>query len=276
MYNNTMGTLDSVPVALRGYYAEETRSEPTGEMVSEEYTFVDENGDEQTGIREVPEFHDVTYTVLLPFGETKSWNEVDTVVSMGKASAVIKQFIKLAINGDHKEFHNSYIQWLSGKPSEPVRTRNDDGTYVPDDLETPESEAYEAGYTPEMYAVEYAEWEVTEPSFVVTDTTTYYRTIAKAEREIIKESDIRVGGFMWQVAQADRDNMSETIGYAERNSINVDDTTNWITADNRIVAVSYKDLQDIKNAYVLRMDSLFKQYGIWVASGMQEPIEWDL
>ncbi|WJT09285.1 DUF4376 domain-containing protein [Vibrio harveyi] len=98
----------------------------------------------------------------------------------------------------------------------------------------------------------------------------YHRELAKATRENIKNSNIFVHGNYFQVAKTDRDNMTETTAFAARNGI-ADQTTDWITASNEVVTLTYHQIEAIKDAYVLRMADLFKQYNEWCSTGMLTP-----
>ncbi|QGH49243.1 DUF4376 domain-containing protein [Vibrio owensii] len=101
----------------------------------------------------------------------------------------------------------------------------------------------------------------------------YYRSQAVVYREAVKLSNILVNGHYYQVGKADRDNMNETISYAERQGM-MDQTTTWITADNDFVTMTFSELQEIKDAYTMRMERLFVQFKEWAATGMQTPFEY--
>lgn len=98
----------------------------------------------------------------------------------------------------------------------------------------------------------------------------YHREQAKILREEIKLSNILAHGHYWQVRQEDRNNMDELIKFAERNN-RMDETTDWITADNDSVTLTIHQLLSIKDMYVLRMGELFAQYRDWKKTGMQAP-----
>ncbi len=108
-------TLLEVPVEIREFYFEETVSELTGAEVSEGYTYIDEDGLEQTGIRMVPEYADVLYINEKPRHDLKSWADVERVKAKGKLS-VVSHFIAKAVEADNWAKHDTYNDWLTTTP----------------------------------------------------------------------------------------------------------------------------------------------------------------
>lgn len=100
----------------------------------------------------------------------------------------------------------------------------------------------------------------------------YYREHAKHLREDMKLENIFVHGHYFQVRQEDRNNMDETIAFAKRHD-RMDDATEWITVGNNPITLTYHQIEAIKDAYVLRMAELFKQYSTWCTGDMQNPFE---
>ncbi|CAH9015716.1 putative DUF4376 domain-containing protein [Vibrio phage 393E50-1] len=121
-------TLNDVPEPIRKYYREDVVSEPTGEMIDEPYTYFDEEGVEQSGTRPVPEYHDVTYIILIGFGEIQT--NVPTVLKLFKPLDVVNKFLSFENNGIDKVFHDTYLTWFT---SEPIQ---DDYTMLTEEGET--------------------------------------------------------------------------------------------------------------------------------------------
>lgn len=165
MFDNTVGSLDSLPVEIQEFYQEEVRTEPTGYKVSEEYTYTDDEGTEQTATRHVPETTEVTYLVRVPVNDLKSWSEVDTLITKhkGKRDHLIEYAVQKAQENDLDQFHDNYLSWLNSEPAEAERMRDEDGTYASDDPETEYAEHYVDGITPEIQAELHADWQNKKP-----------------------------------------------------------------------------------------------------------------
>ncbi|MCG9624651.1 DUF4376 domain-containing protein [Vibrio mediterranei] len=100
----------------------------------------------------------------------------------------------------------------------------------------------------------------------------FHREQAKALRDEIKVSTIFFHGYHWQVRDKDRTNIDDALEYGRRKGM-MDAKRGWITADNQYVYITYTQLEQIKDAYVKRLDELFKQYLLWCSGDMQQPFE---
>lgn len=135
------GKLTDVPVEIQDFYEEEIRNESTGNMIDEEYTYIDENGDEQTGHRQVPEYADNIYVVEKPRNDLKFWEETEACIinAQGKKDNVVDYFIQKLIENDKWTFHDKWNIWNN----ELIEIQSSKDNYVPiepteDNLTPPE------------------------------------------------------------------------------------------------------------------------------------------
>jgi hypothetical protein len=113
-------TINDVPAAISEFYVERIESEQvfdeSGEPVlaEETYTYMDEEGVEQTGTKQVPTYEDVAYVDLVQRGQSVSWDKVDSIIAkhQGKKPTVVDKFISLAQSTDKWSFHDSYLEWM--------------------------------------------------------------------------------------------------------------------------------------------------------------------
>lgn len=99
---------------------------------------------------------------------------------------------------------------------------------------------------------------------------------AQELRDALIDADIEVFGVYWQVAAKDRDNINETIAYAERNNLPAEMQQAWILADNSIRMTTADELKAVLSARVERMGNIFAAYTAWRAGGMREPFRPEL
>ena len=153
MFDNTVNTLAAIPAAIVNFYHEEVRSEPTGNQVSESYTYEDENGVTQTGSRMVDEYADVTYVVENTRAQGTSWSQVDNIIELraGTLPNVVDTFIGFALETEDWEYHDSYLEYLAIEP------QADDAKYLE---EVPESDPVEYVYD---YTTDHAAWVADAP-----------------------------------------------------------------------------------------------------------------
>jgi len=111
--------ITDVPNAILDFYHEEVRSEPTGNQIPETYTYVDENGDTQTGTRMVDEYADVTYVVENTRCQVVSFSQVDNIIELraGTLPDVVDTFIGFALETKDWEYHDSYLEYLALEPN---------------------------------------------------------------------------------------------------------------------------------------------------------------
>ena len=167
--------ITEVPVAIRDFYLEVTKTEPKldadGNQITEpkEIPSIDENGNEVMVTIQVPVFHDVVYVELKPRPETKSLLDLERVNTLhqGKNEDLIDRFAVMVNNGISYQFLDTYLLWLAERGAlaaiKPVRAQNADGTFIPDDVETEENEAWVNGFTLNDYNTQLAEFDLTEP-----------------------------------------------------------------------------------------------------------------
>ncbi|WP_044362355.1 DUF4376 domain-containing protein [Vibrio fluvialis] len=255
MFDNTKGTLQSVPSAIREFYHEETRREPTGNKVSESYTYQNEAGESIPAERLVDEYADITYLVQNSRSDLKSWDDVELAKAKSTYDTT-RYFIEKACEGELWSFHDAYLAWLENEPS-----LDDDAFFTPgegDDEPTFNESWFEAALDA---------WENAEPEKSVTSLETvlaeYHQALAKQYRESVIEGNIVVHGVEWQINKEGRDNMNEAIAYAVRNSLPGTTPRQWILADNSLRETTVDELRSVLNAYAERLDAVFESYAVW-------------
>ena len=107
-------TLNEVPEPIRPFYFEDVVSEPTGEMVDVPYSYIDDSGDEQSGMRPEPEMRNVTYIELIDFGQTHGNPDINMRKNEPEKNCV--DVLGFANSGQDKLFHDSYIKWMKSEP----------------------------------------------------------------------------------------------------------------------------------------------------------------
>ena len=249
--------ISDVPAPVAVFYTTETTSEPTGNMIDEVYTYLDENEIEQTGTRPVPEYADVTRVIQVPFGEVKSWASVERVVSLGKPQAVIKKFVECAINGDKKAFHDAYIAWLVDEPD------IDDLQFY--DTNEDDSQTFNEP----RFDQAVLDWENAEPVYTPTDARKYLMQAAKGERDSGRYAPITVDGLTYDATQEAYDNLqgmvnSWEIMIADQTLIDAGmvsgDQMYWTLADNSSAPVTKAMLEKVVTAIRVRAGLLHAQY----------------
>ncbi|HCE4761511.1 DUF4376 domain-containing protein [Vibrio parahaemolyticus] len=273
--------LTDIDENIRHYYAEDIRERVIGytegeepSPITEQYTVIVLNKPEEIT------FHDVNQRR----GERKSWEQV------------VKPELERAIAWeDFQVNHDQYLQWLVDVENfVPEITIGEDGEEVATlpparpviDMQNCRAvyEVIEVPYDANYYTHngEY-DYLVNDEEFTVTKTPVverkpdnviaeFHRNKAQALRDEIKLSNIFIHGYEFQVRQVDRNNMDETLWYAERNNM-LDKETVWIAANNEPVRLTYNQIQQIKDAYAIRLEKLFNQYATWTEGDMQTPFE---
>lgn len=236
-------TLDKVPEPIRKFYHEEMLHEPTGNKVSESYTYQDESGKDVTVERLVDEYADVTHVVINDRHDLKSWSDVE-LAKVRSTYETTRYFIEKAHESDLWVFHDFYIRWLE---SEPVLGEGDNA-----------QEEYEALHN---------SWLNVEPVNEVASLDTaiveYHQELAKVYRETVIESNIVVYDVEWQINKEGRDNMNEAIVYADRTGVSGDTSRGWILADNTLRETTVDELRGVLNAYAERLWEVFESYSVW-------------
>lgn len=252
MFDNTQGTLESVPAILRDFYQIELRSELTGNQVEEEYTYLDENNDTQTGTRLVDEYHDVSYIVMKLRHDLKSWNFVEKV---SNTNPEFKAYcIEKASEAEYWQFHDRYLEWLTQEPNP------DDEKYL--ELDADDNPICD-------YNAESEQWQSLEPAYTATDTSVYLMQVAKSARDTGRYAPIAVDGLTYDATQEAYDNLqgmvsSWEIMIADQTLIDaglvVDGQMYWTLADNSNTLVTKETLQAVVTAIRVRAGLLHAQY----------------
>ncbi|MFH4619370.1 DUF4376 domain-containing protein [Vibrio furnissii] len=255
MLNNTQGTLESVPSAIRDFYHEETRREPTGNKVSESYTYQNGAGETVPADRLVDEYANITYLVQNSRSDLKSWNDVELAKAKSTYNTT-RYFMEKACEGELWSFHDAYLAWLENEPS------LDDVAFF-----TSGEGDDEPTFNESWFEVALDAWANAEPVKAVTSLETvladYHQVLAKQYRESVIEGNIVVHGVEWQINKEGRDNMNEAIAYAVRNSLPGTTPRQWILADNSLRETTVDELRSVLNAYAERLDAVFESYTVW-------------
>ncbi|WP_165311058.1 DUF4376 domain-containing protein [Vibrio ziniensis] len=235
-------TLAQVPEPIRQFYHEDIRHEPTGNKVSESYTYQDESGQDISAERLVDEYADVIYVVINVRHDLKSWSDVELAKARSTYETT-RYFIEKAYESDLWAFHDAYLAWLESEPS----------------LDDEESQ--------ELAEAAVTAWLELEPVNEVTSLESslgkYHQELAKQYRESVIEGNIVVYDAEWQIDKEGRDNMNEAIAYADRTGLLGDTSRGWILADNTLRETTVDELRGVLNAYAERLGQVFEAYAVW-------------
>ena len=273
MFNNELGYVIDLPEQIQPFYNDELRSEPLldeeGEQVMQEkeYEYMDENGDTHIGTRLVPEYHDVNYTTEKTRWDLKSWDYVEKAKNYeAKINGIYK-----ACEAEQWAYHDEYVEWYF-RP-EPKRAQDENGQFIGDDPETPENEAWENGFTPEMYAAQLEPVNnATEPEPVIAEL--HQELAIKTRYEAIYDVLLITKGLIDIGAGKDGvlgiDNLKDTLAAVSLGM----DTTNgvdWIMADNTVVTFEVADIEEAVVKFNTRKQAVFNNYGLWRSGDMLTP-----
>lgn len=266
----TYENIQDVPAEIAEFYSITTVSTPTGGMVTEEYTYLDENNEEQTGSRLVPEMATITSVVANPRGQQYTWESVDTLIRKhggGKDSA-INQFISFATGADNWEYHDNYLTWLALEP-----TLESSEFVIPEDGVDPAEWLYdESSYNDALVVWQDQKPVRVDPSIRAEEAYIYN---AKIQRDLNRYAPIDSGGNLFDADALAYENMKGTVASWEGlvssqellASGLVDGTKMaWTLADNSVVWVTKQDLEAVILAVSVRAGML--QAGYVAAKGV--------
>lgn len=145
-------TLNDVPVQIREFYEEDVRSEPTGNTIDVPYTYEDEEGNKQQAVRPEPEYADVTYIVLKPFGEIQ--HNVEVLLANNSDLELVNRFIGFENNGIDKSYHDKFLAWYNDEPMQ-----DDEEFYVYENPEIDDSMIY----SQDLFNAAHQDWQSEEP-----------------------------------------------------------------------------------------------------------------
>lgn len=164
----------------------------------------------------------VTTVQLKPWGEVRSWGEVELVIELGKPEAVVDKFIALAEQGDRKQFHDDYLEYLA--ECEEVAEHNA-GTYLDDDGDEVPNEPRTA---PD------------EPVLDVKDSTGYrLAAFKKAREKAVSEITVEVEGMIFDGDEISQDRMTRAIVGMEAAAL---PSMEWRLHDNSTATVTRDQL----------------------------------
>lgn len=167
------------------------------------------------------------------------------------------------------DWFDKYIEWLNLEPKQPVRARDEDGQFISDDEETEDNEAWDAGYTPELYNSLIESWQSLEP--IRNDKTADQLLIElghlKVKRDISRYLPIEVEGLVFDADKESYDNILGTIDSwdalsksPETQDMFVNGDIVWTLANNENVVVSKGTLTKVLTAIRVRAGALHVSY----------------
>lgn len=172
MYTN----IEEVEPIVSEFYTTEVRNEPTGNQVEEQYTYVDEAGDEQQGVKLVDEYIDNTYVVEVVKPAFESLSRLSMIVDKNSLNASKRPFINTAtqayLDSLQWAWFESYKEWLELEPVEPEKAKDEDGKFIADDEATETNEHYIGG---KSHAELLADWELDEPQRPLVQSVSEYQ-----------------------------------------------------------------------------------------------------
>lgn len=251
--------ITDVPVALAEFYSENVVSEQVldeaGEPVlaQEQYTYLDEEGVEQTGTKLVPTYEDVAYVVLAPRPQSVSWDKVNQIIEkhQGKRPDVVAKFTELAQATDKWRFHDEYLDWMN----DCIEVDNYNST---DQLD-------EDGEIIIFEQKEYPE----EPTFIPHDIKPLQLVEAKAVRDEGRYAPITVDDLTFDADPKAYDNMKGAVGSwdilvqdLQLTDIGLVDGSQmlWTLADNSTAFVTKDVLERVLAGVSIRAGLLQAQY----------------
>ena len=267
MFNETQGYVKDLPIVMQPFYDDVLRSEPTGEKIKETYIGYDEDGNEVEMVRMVDEYIDVNYTVEKPRYDLKSW---DYVAKAQNYEAKINGIYK-ACEAEQWAYHDEYVEWYF-RP-EPKRAQDENGQFIGDDPETPENEAWENGFTPEMYDAQLEPVNgATEPEPVIAEL--HQELAIQTRYDAIYDVLLITKGLIDIGAGKDGvlgiENLKDTLAAV---SLGVDASkgVQWIMADNTVAVLEITDIEEAVVKFNTRKQAVFLAYGMWRSGDMLTP-----
>lgn len=166
----------------------------------------------------------VTAVKLKPWGEVRSWGDVGIVIELCKPAEVYAKFVAMAVQGEHKAFHDAYLEWL--EECAEIDAHNA-GTYTDDEgKEQPnEQRSYSA-----------------EPTLTHEPHDKYNERHFKACRQAQVEAlTVEVDGMVFDGDEKSQDRMSRAIVALKENGRA---ETHWRLFDNTVSAVTVSQLSE--------------------------------
>lgn len=158
-------TINDVPGLIRDFYEIYYTTELVFDddqnpvMVDEQYTYIDENGAEQTGTRQVQDTEQVEQVRKKVPGEFKSYSDIETLALKlnGSNDELIRSYISMHSELVRWSFHDDYLDWHVKKEEiEALETLTD-----------PSHESgYKNGFTPTIKQQMMDDHATTEPDEV--------------------------------------------------------------------------------------------------------------
>ncbi|AUR87159.1 hypothetical protein HYP58_gp13 [Vibrio phage 1.097.O._10N.286.49.B3] len=267
MFNETQGYVKDLPVVMQPFYQDELRREPTGEQIEETYIGFDADGNKVELVRMVDEYVDVNYVVEKPRYDLKSWDYVEKAQNYeAKINGIYK-----ACEAEQWAYHDEYVEWYF-RP-EPKRAQDENGQFIGDDPETPENEAWENGFTPEMYDAQPEPIDTsTKPEPVIEELhqelAIQTRYDAIYDVLLISKGLIDIG--IGKDGVKGITNLTDTLD-AIALGMDSSEGVMWIMADNVATLLQLEDIEEAVVKFNARKQAVFTAYAEWRSGDMQSP-----
>ncbi len=247
-------TLLEVPVEIREFYEEVTVSEPTGEQVSEVFTYTDEEGVEQSSSRLVDEYADVLYIKELPTPETKSKADLERVISLSKPSRVIDAFAAMVAAGEQSEWFSEYKDYLVAVQERLELIANHVPELDEDDVEIPWTEPDEP-VAPTRPAIQDLVAMKAE-----RDSAAALASFKSSRQVLIYNAVVDANGFKFDADEISIGRMASAIlaAIAEEDTFSM----SWSLADTSTGVMTDVTLADVKLAHQLAVLNMSAVWGV--------------
>ena len=247
-------TLLEVPVEIREFYEEVTVSEPTGEQVSETFTYTDEEGLEQSSSRLVDEYADVLYIKELFTPETKSKADLERVISLSKPARVVDAFVAMVANGEQLEWFNEYKDYLVAVQERLELIDNHVPELDEDDVEIPWIEPDEPA-SPTRPAIQDLVAMKAE-----RDSATALVLFKSSRQALIDNAVVDANGLQFDADEISIGRMASAIlaAIAEEDTFSM----SWSLADTSTGVMTDVTLADVKLAHQLAVLNMAAVWGV--------------
>lgn len=180
---------------------------------------------------------------------------------------------KLGDYPDQESFDRAHTLWVESEPVRPVVTLDARREVYEKIVQPYNSNTHYSEESDIIYDdIAYVATEVPILLDLPEDTiAAYHDDLAKAHVEEVLNSDLEVFGVEFQVRLVDRDKINEAINLGARNNLPDDTYRYWILADNSVRKTTLGELKQVMDAYTVRMDDLYLQYGTWRAGDKLTP-----
>lgn len=243
MFDNTIGKVEDLPPAIQAFYIDEAVETAEGEQY---------------------------FLRLVPMPEIDGLDRLALFIEKGINDHILASAARV-VAGRQWAFHDKYLSWMALEPPLPQRINNEAGEPVPDDPDTPLSESWVGGVTPEIYDQQLQHWQSLEPSppADTVDSVLAEVNYHKRLRDNGRYQPITVNGLTYD---ADPESVKNIEGAVREwdaliaddqlifAGLVVDGQMAWTMEDNTTHLVTKAMLREVLNALSVRASLLHAQY----------------